>query len=234
MSKTIENIKSRFYVLYVDESKESKLALKYLKEEGLDFQIRSHFGEHEKQLVLDVLDTVATLPILYDETVGFSRSITGIKNLVRAMVLAKLGIEYEHSIPKDLAFYTDWDYSIKPVKVTKVVTCFNKQGEKIYVGDIDKAPHHVKEPLNTHDYKSWHEVASWEIGDWNKISQKKDEKERIVDLEKKLILFPDDIEKLELGNVAVITDSRSIYDVTYEAYFKEANKLYKLYANMFD
>jgi hypothetical protein len=231
MPKTLNYIAATSFVLYADESKKSELASRYMKEIGLKFDTRIYIdGFVARHLLFSSFDAAPHLPILH--AAGFSRSFADIKNLLRAVVFEKLDVEYEQDAPKNLAFYNHWDYSA--AKVTKIITCFDEQGHKIHEGDIDKAPHPLKTVLDRHDFKSWHEVASWEIGSWQKLEERIDDKGRIVDIEKRLIFFPDDIDALKSGNAAVATDSRSIYHVTYQAYFTDRNKLYRLYANMFD
>jgi len=233
--KGLKDLMNRHFLLYVDNSPESHLAAKYLEQEGINFQNSYFSGESDRNYILAQLAGKTKLPILVDTAVGFPRSMTGIKNLLRWVILKRAGAEEPyHSVPKDLAFYVSWDFGSSPTKKSNVVTCFNEENDKVYVGDINKAPHPVKAVLDTHDFKSWHEVASWEVGNLAEISKTKDKKGRTVSLEKKLVLFPDDIENLKSGDVAVTQDSRCMYQVLYEAFFQDSDRLYRVYANMFD
>lgn len=214
--------------LYANKDIDSRIAAKYLEQEGFKFEIIELNREN-----VDI-GYIAKLPILInlwttDESVkeyhnNCWTSLTGVKNFITGELLKKSGVK------------SHWDYKfeIKSFYGTeKNVTCFNPKREKIYVGPLEKAPHPIEKPLDDYSYKSWHDVGSWEIGNWRKLLETMDDN-KIINLETRTVLFLDDIEKLKNREKIVTQEIRHFMEVTYETYFRDEDKLYRLYANMFD
>ncbi len=217
--------------LYANNGIDSRIAAKYLEQDKFKFEV-INVGRAR----IPVHDTMTSLPVLVDLKTGYAySSLPGVKKFIRHEILGRRGINiHEYACTDKLKFFVDWDYSAKPAKITHIVTCFDSRGRKVYTGDIEKAPHPIKKHIDDYDYQDWHEVGSWEIGKWQKLLSSRSRNERVVNLETRTVLFPDDIELLKQEKVVVINEVRHFMQVTYEAYFRDKEKLYRLYADMLD
>lgn len=212
--------------LYANKGLESRIAANLLQEEGLHFTTI----DVQRKAVGEI-----ALPAFVDASNGACyRSFVGIKSFLRSKILEEHGVtDSNYHLQKDLKFYQSWDFDAKPAKQFHAITCFNENNEVTYAGDINHAPHPAKKVLDKHPFKDWHEVASFEVGRWQEILRNRD-KARILDAKRKVVLFPEEVKSLESGGEVVIHDSGSMYEVHYEAYFKDSEKLYRLYAYMLD
>ena len=165
-------------------------------------------------------------------------SFSGVKTFLRDQALSKLSERNNEPVFwRDVkTFYPNQEYDPKFGFREKqnLVTCFNRKEERIFEGKITEAPYQLKDVLDRHDYKAWYEVSCREIGEIEKLKKKQDKNGMITDKLTLTTLFPDEIEKLERGERIITVDSRSIYHVTYEAYFRSNGTLYGLYAHMQD
>lgn len=236
--------------LILDNSKESDLAVKYLNEEEIDFNVQTKVS---KDGLFDFLSrsTIAfansmsqnefpTLTVNAPDLITGVKSyisLGGVKNYLREKIFEDLKIKKFNDCWREIkTFYCEQDYDPKNKsgKRKELVTCFNRLGEKIYEGFMKKAPHQLRSPLDKHDFHDWDEVGSQEIDSLDKLFKKRDKKGKIIDLETKTILFPDEVDILKKDGLVIMRDDRSEYHVTYEACFNDKGFIYKVYAQMFD
>ncbi len=226
----------KYLHLFVENSEESNIARDYLKMFGFDFS-------------LDFIDNLSLERGIFDQrySCGFANSLrnsfapTLLSFPDNLIYLSLFGVE---------SFLRD-DMNINNVrrlrkacwesnnlyydeKEKKLVRCFDKYGEKIFEGSIEKAPWNFVEVLNSHNFKDWHDVSSWQIGKLSDLEKKKDGRGIIHDNDAGIALFPYDLELLKNNKIIPITDSRCYMQVLFEAYFNDNGNIYGVYANMTD
>lgn len=233
--------------LYIDDREEDKLALQYLQQERLNPEIiKSNTKEIVQKLKYTtpwysnskeepLLPSIITSSRHLVTTISFI-SFSGVKSFLRYKILGEQ-TNNERPFWEELnTFYPHQDYDPEHGfgGKQKLVTCFNQDKERIFEGKIDEAPHPIKALLEEHDFKEWYDVSSWYVGRLEELVKRQDMHKRIIDKETRTMLFPDDVEILKNGKKVIITDSRSIYHVTYQACFNDNGTVYGLYAHMFD
>ena len=239
--------------LFLNGNKESELAQEYLSDNGINFYIRfcstdslSEFSYADPLFSNSFKEPmIPSLIMRHPSYMGnFSYlSFSGVKSLIRDKLRNELNGEsqffskYVNFYWRDIkTFYPHQDYDKEKgfSKKRELITCFDRDQKKIFEGPIKESPYQLKELLETHDFKDWHYVSSWEIGELEELTNKKNRKGVVIDRETRTVLFPDEVETLGEGRRIVTKDSRSIYHVTFEAYFNDNGNIFGLYAFMFD
>lgn len=241
---------------YVDESKESRMAVKYLKDAGLQVKCRMplptqredlwqtlesfletnlvSFANSRKEPLYPCLWVPSTWigPMIVDGIVYLSFS--GVKSFLREFILDKKVGKREHHLMGTLISDQQKIKTFYPRENLNLVSCFDKQGRIIFEGEIGKAPHKLLAPLSEHNYPYWHDVGSWEIGSLDELCRKRDNSGVIVDRKTATVLFDDDVERLKNGETIPFLDSRCYMEVIYASYYNDNGIVYRLYANMLD
>ncbi len=233
--------------LYVDRSPESRLAQRYLEENGVNPQVQvcrdvfPAFIFHATSPVFQNSFKEPLIPSLIDRDRSKSPlmfsyvSFSGVKSFLRGKIRAPggKGKFYWRDIK---TFYPrrDLGENGKSGKKEKLVTCFDRDQQRIFEGPIDCAPFTFAGILDSHDFKDWYEVSCWSVGNLEEIAKKQSRTGPIFDDKTKTVLFPDEIEMLRHGKNIVTVDSRSNYHVTFEAYFSDNGQLFGVYADMVD
>lgn len=226
--------------LFINNSKESKLAEKLLKEHGIDF-IRKDGGKR------GVIDSIGYKGLFKkpDSYPVFANSLK--EPLVPSLFYEKLGDKQayisfsgvkaylRHQFAKDFPnLGLPWSDIETFYARAKNVTCFNEDGEKIFEGSIDKAPHNFKKILDRHNFSDWYKVGSRDLGNLKEICTKINNKGVILDPKKNLVLFSEDIDTLKKEEPIVLDDTRSIYHVSFGALYTNKENLFRLTAYMLD
>lgn len=240
--KRMQLNKRENYHLVTDCSEESRLAIKYFAQQGMLPKIHRWSNEeltegfsHVTRLVnahlfanSNFLNETDMPFLVVDEGInrwGY-RSFSGVKSFLRKKMSGLDNAKFNgyHSpfwrVPCQDAFYPK-------------VTCFDEKQENVFRGDIKEAPYDFS-ALNFHDFKSWHEVSCWKIGNLEELIKKQDNKGIIKDLKTQTIIFPDEIQPLRDGKIIPFTDSRCMYQITFEAYFRDQENVFGIYADMAD
>ena len=241
LSAMAEDHSKLWIQLCVDDSKDSLLALRYFKDNGLDVEIKH---PTESEIIKALNDSFCThaayanskreplIPSLFvggglsQVTSRAYLSFSGVKCFLRGFRLGSARRATEPYWQKIKTFYSRQN--------ERVVTCFGIDGRNVFEGDISKAPHNLQRPLEEHDFKDWYEVSGWEIGGLERLCKRQDKQGIVTDRRKHAVLFADDIEKLKNNEIIPFTDHRSMYQVVYGAYYNDGGMVCGLYAHMFD
>jgi len=241
--------------LFVNGSRESELSQEYLNRSGVSHHIRlsgsatpsellppgSIFGSLEATPLFSnsfrepIIPSLIVRNPIYLGLFSYL-SFSGVKSFLRDKVRGKLNGEGKFYWTDVKTFYPHQEYNKEKGfgKKRKLVTCFDKEQKRIFEGPLDESPHKLKELLDSHDYKDWYKVSSWQIGDLEELARRQDGRGIVLDEETRTVLFPDEIDMLREGKRVVTQDSRSIYHVTFESYFVDNGQIFGLYAHMFD
>jgi len=242
-----------FTQLLSDNSKESHLAEVYLSNFDINFSINHgksndlwnklndsnaspHFVNSFKNPNLPSLTTFFPGYICHFAYI----SLLGIEDFLRGIILQDLyeenKIEEKYWYWRDVnTFYPEQDYNGKVFgERKKLVTCFDRNKERIFEGPILNSPFKFDDQLDKHDFKDWHDVSCWSIGKLGDLTKKVNENGVVIDENTATVLFPHDIELLKNNKLVPITDSRCYMQVLFEAYFNNNDNVYGIYTNMID
>ncbi|MBI4116217.1 hypothetical protein HY449_00560 [Candidatus Pacearchaeota archaeon] len=228
--------------LLVNENKESRLASDYLKQQGINPRVHKYTEEGLKENLEHPFPHVnanlyanseflnePNMPFLVVDA-GISQwgypSFSGVKSFLRKKISGLDEATFEK-------YHTPfWRVNCYDAFYPKV-TCFNEKQEKFFQGDKSKAPYNFG-VLNLHDFKQWHEASCWKVGKLEELAKKQDKNGVVKDSKTLTILFPDDLEILERGKIVPFTDSRNMYQVSFEAYFNNGGNIFGISADMVD
>ena len=220
--------------LYADLKRESKLAIKYLKDESLQFL------RVDRNFVDEGLDYVKSPPpflLVQSQEIFPQRysSLMRIKEFLKLKRLEAFGLnrekQFDYWHQKVNGFSCFYNFNNDG---TKIVKCFDERNKEIFIGDLTKSPFPLKSLLDEHRYKNWDQVSGWKIGSYDNLMENIDDKGKVINADTRTVLFPDDMENLRLGKKVITHDSGCAYQVIYEAYFNDNGDIYGIYANMID
>ncbi len=232
--------------LFVDNSENSKRAIIYFQQQKIPITV---VESNEEKVLRDLKHTSPwfansfnepLLPTLIFESPQYGPAISypsfsGVKAYLRGKMYENLpqGKMYWKEVK---TFFPEREYDSQKGfgKKKNLVACFNEEKEVIFEGGLEKAPFSFQQFLEEHDFKEWYKVSCWKIGNLVELSNKKNAHGVLVDPETSTIIFPDEEENLKEGRKIIVQDSRSIYHVTYEAYFNHQNIIFGIFADMVD
>ncbi len=214
-----------FFTLIEDDSQESKLAREYLDNENVKYLLYVPQRVLKSPPLIGFLNSFQENPLPQLLYLNFPQtlfiSFSGIKSFLRRRICDNEGIKEDAYWWKNVT--TDYPN----------VTCFDKQGNKMFEGLQEQSPYAFQEHLQAYRFESnWPKVSCWKIGYLEEVIKKQER--RIVEPKTQTVLFPDDIEILKSKKRVIVTDIRSIYDTTYVAYFCKEDIIFGLYAYTFD
>lgn len=155
-------------------------------------------------------------------------SLSGVKAYARSHTLKEL--KYKPIHRENLPNYSK----------NKEVTVYDMaDSTELFRGPISQSEFGLERTLALHDFKSWHEVIGENLGPLDYFRAEMPGYLNIpeythIEADTGLVLFGDDLVKIENGNQIVMSDDRSHMHVNFKILYEHEGNLMRLSANLLD